>query len=220
MKLAPFIACGLILQSSAAQSSQPPVRLSSGVMFGQLIHKVLPQYPREARDAHVSGSVVLHVIIGEDGHVHDITVVSGPQMLRKAYVDAVSQWVYKPFLLNGKPVPVDTTITVNIQHGSLEPSPDRVHLSSGEAAGRILTKTQPVFPPHAADGQHASGTIVMHAVIAKDGTVKELSVLSGPEFERQSVLDAVRHWTYKPYLLDGNPMEVDTTITLNIDFGS
>ncbi len=218
MKLAPFIAFALILQCAPAQSSQPPVRLSSGVMFGQLIHQVLPQYPREAWEAHVSGSVVLHFIIGEDGHVHDITVVSGPQMLRQAYIDAVSQWVYKPYLLNGKPVPVDTTIMMSIQHGALEP-PDRVSLSSGEAAGRILTRTQPVFPPHAADGQHASGPIVMHAVIAKDGTVKELSVLYGPEFERQTVLEAVRQWTYRPYLVKGEPMEVDTTITLNIDFG-
>jgi TonB family protein len=217
MKMALLIAFVLILQRSPAQQQQP-IKLSSGVMFGQLIHKVMPQYPREAWEAHVSGSVVLHVIIGEDGHVHDITVVSGPQMLRKAYVDAVSQWVYKPYLLNGKPVPVDTTITMSIQHGALEP-PDRIYLSSGEAAGRILTKNQPVFPPQAANGQHESGAIVLHAIIAKDGTMKDLSVVAGPEFERQTVLDAVRQWTYKPYFVNGQPMEVETTITLNIDFG-
>lgn len=98
--------------TASAQEPSQPVRVSSGVMAGQLLHRVMPQYPEEAKRAHVSGSVVMHVIIGEDGTVKEITPVSGPQMLRKPYMDAMRQWVYRPYLLNGKPVPVDTTITL------------------------------------------------------------------------------------------------------------
>ena len=87
-------------------------------MAGQLVHKVWPQYPEAAKQAHVSGSVVMHVIIGEDGVPRDITVVSGPEMLRQSYVDAVKQWVYKPYLLNGKPVSVDTTVAIILDIGS------------------------------------------------------------------------------------------------------
>lgn len=202
----------------AAQTA--PVRISSGVMAAQCVRCPIPQYPEEVRRAHVSGSVVLHVVIGEDGTVRQATVVSGPEMLRQAWLDAVRQWVYRPYLLNGRPVAVDTTVTMTIAMGGdpLLPA-GRVHVSSGEMAGRLMSKVQPVFAPGAADGQHASGAVVLHAVIGRDGYVKELTVISGPEFERKPVMDAVRQWTYRPYVTNGEVMEVDTTIVMNIDFG-
>jgi outer membrane biosynthesis protein TonB len=60
-----------------------------------------------------------------------------------------------------------------------------------------------------------NGTIVMDARIGKDGAIEKLRVVSGPEEFRKSSLDAVRQWTYKPYLLNGQPTAVDTTITVN-----
>jgi len=57
--------------------------------------------------------------------------------------------------------------------------------------------------------------VVLHAVIAKDGTMKSLAVVSGPQELQMSAMDAVRQWTYRPYLLNGEPTEVDTTITVN-----
>ncbi|HEV2617579.1 MAG TPA: energy transducer TonB [Candidatus Acidoferrales bacterium] len=69
-------------------------------------------YPQIATVAHVQGVVVLHVIIGTDGKVREVQYVSGPPLLRKAAMDAVKQWRYKPTLLNGQPVEVDTTVTV------------------------------------------------------------------------------------------------------------
>lgn len=118
MNYVPFIAFALVLQTTAAQSSQPPVRVSSGVVAARLIHQVIPQYPEEAKRARVGGTVVMHVLLGEDGHVQEVSVVSGPEMLRKSYVDAVRQWVYKPYLLNGKPVPVETTIMLTLDLGA------------------------------------------------------------------------------------------------------
>jgi protein TonB len=75
-----------------------------------------------------------------------------------------------------------------------------------------------VYPP-IARAAHVSGAVVLHAIISKTGTVQNLQVISGPEMLRASALDAVRNWRYKPYLLNGDPTEVETTITVNFNFG-
>lgn len=91
--------------------------ISSGVMAGLLRNKVNPVYPAVARAAHVSGTVVLHAIIGKDGLVEQVQAVSGPAMLQGAALDAVKQWTYSPYLLNGRAVEVDTTVIVNFGLG-------------------------------------------------------------------------------------------------------
>ena len=77
----------------------------------------------------------------------------------------------------------------------------------------ILTKAIPVYPP-AAKKARIQGKVVLDAVIGTDGTVENLRVISGPQELQQSALDAVRQWTYKPYLLNGDPVEVETTVNI------
>jgi protein TonB len=89
------------------------VRVSQGVSQGLLIHEVRPQYPPLARQARIQGSVVLQAVIGKDGTIQNLRVVSGHPMLTSAALEAVKQWRYKPYFLNGEPVEVDTQITVN-----------------------------------------------------------------------------------------------------------
>ena len=89
------------------------VRVSQGVMQGMVVSKVAPSYPPDARAARIQGSVVLGVIIGEDGNVQYVRVISGDPMLAPAAIDAVKQWKYRPYILNGDPIEVDTQITVN-----------------------------------------------------------------------------------------------------------
>jgi len=105
---------------SATENLPPPVvrslgpaRISGGVIAGNILTKVQPRYPAEAREAGVSGTVVMHAIIGKDGTIEKLTVISGPALLQDAAVDAVKQWTYRPYLLNGVPTEVDTTIMVN-----------------------------------------------------------------------------------------------------------
>jgi protein TonB len=89
------------------------VRVSQGVSQGLLIHKVQPAYPPLARQARIQGIVVLQALIGKDGAIQNLHVVSGHPMLTGAALDAVKQWRYKPYYLNGEPVEVETTINVN-----------------------------------------------------------------------------------------------------------
>jgi periplasmic protein TonB len=88
------------------------IRVGGQVQQANLIHQVMPQYPQIAKTAHISGTVMLHAIIGKDGTVQNLTYESGPPLLMRAAMDAVRQWRYRPTLLNGEPVEVDTTISV------------------------------------------------------------------------------------------------------------
>jgi protein TonB len=88
------------------------VRVSQGVTQGLLIRKVQPAYPPLARQARISGSVLLQAEISTDGTITDLHLISGHPMLAPAAIDAVRQWRYKPYILNGEPVPVETQITV------------------------------------------------------------------------------------------------------------
>jgi protein TonB len=89
------------------------VRVSQGVTQGMVIHRVQPTYPPLARTARVQGAVQLAAVIGKDGAVQNLHVLSGHPLLTQAALDAVKQWRYKPYILNGEPVEVDTQITVN-----------------------------------------------------------------------------------------------------------
>jgi protein TonB len=88
------------------------VRISQGVTKGLLIRRVEPAYPTLARSARVQGEVVLSAIINVNGEIENLQLVSGHPMLVPAALTAVKQWRYKPYLLNGQPTEVETTITV------------------------------------------------------------------------------------------------------------
>jgi protein TonB len=89
-----------------------PVRISSITATSIAIYKPIPVYPTLAREARVEGTVVLEATISKSGSIENLRVVSGQAMLRQAALDAVSQWRYRPYLLNGEPVAVETTVNV------------------------------------------------------------------------------------------------------------
>lgn len=99
----------------AASTKRPQrVRISQGVIQRLKISDVAPSYPVDAKQAGVQGLVVLAAVIGKDGNVQSLKVLSSPSpVLSQAAMDAVKQWKYRPFMLNGTPVEVDTQITVN-----------------------------------------------------------------------------------------------------------
>lgn len=89
------------------------VRISSGVASGLIVRKIAPMYPEEAREEHVEGTVLLHVMIDKEGNVEHVDLISGHPLLAPAAIEAVRQWKYKPYLLNEKPTEVDTQVQVN-----------------------------------------------------------------------------------------------------------
>ena len=100
----------LALPSPSAAVRHPPV---SRMMEGNLVHRVQPDYPVLARQVRVQGRVVLRAMISREGAIENLQVLSGSPMLVQAAVDAVRQWRYRPYVLNGEPVEVETQVTVN-----------------------------------------------------------------------------------------------------------
>lgn len=90
-----------------------PTPRSEGVMAAMLVHRVEPEYPYIAKVAHISGVVHLRAIIGKDGMVRELQVVDGNILLAQAARAAVESWRYRPTMLNGEPVEVETYVTVN-----------------------------------------------------------------------------------------------------------
>jgi protein TonB len=89
------------------------VRLSRDVAQGLIAAKVQPEYPELARKARIQGTVCLNGVISKDGDVTEVHLISGHPALAQAAIDAVKQWKYKPYLLDGRPVEVETQVTVN-----------------------------------------------------------------------------------------------------------
>jgi TonB family protein len=98
----------------AGLSGMPAARIRIGgkTTAGMVLYKVQPEYPDEARKKRVSGTVRLHAIIGTDGTISSLDVVSGDSLLVQAALDAVRQWRYRPTTLNGEAVEVDTVIDI------------------------------------------------------------------------------------------------------------
>ena len=106
---------GIVNQTANIPKVAAPqrVRVSSGVSTGLLIRKVQPNYPPLARQARIQGSVVLQAEISKEGTIQNLQLISGHPMLAPAAIEAVKQWRYKPYLLNGEPVAVETQVVVN-----------------------------------------------------------------------------------------------------------
>ncbi|HTW31615.1 MAG TPA: energy transducer TonB [Candidatus Sulfotelmatobacter sp.] len=112
----------LPLPGTRALPSPPPTSTArqfrtSSMLQGSLIRQVQPSYPPMARTAHVQGSVVLAALISSDGTIRNLRLISGHPMLAPAAIDAVSQWRYRPYILNGEAIEVETQITVNFKLG-------------------------------------------------------------------------------------------------------
>jgi protein TonB len=97
-------------------------------------------------------------------------------------------------------------------------APKKVNISAGVMVGLLLQKTTPTYPP-IAKAARVSGTVVLQATISKTGSIENLRVISGPAMLQQSAMDAVKSWRYRPYLLNNEPVEVETTVNVIFTLG-
>lgn len=239
---------------AALQETAPQrVRVSDDVMRGVLVKKVAPIYPPLARQARIQGTVILRVLINKSGDVYDVQLVSGHPMLAPAAIEAVKQWQYQPYLLNGEPVEVETNVQVifkisdkpastgaDVPPGvtgdapQTGPSPDpqripltpvenapprlavpqRIRVSSGVAQGFLVSKVNPEYPPEARE-QGIQGVVLLKVNIDKEGNVYNVELISGHPLLAPAAIDAVKRWKYRPYLLNGTPVEVETQVQVN-----
>lgn len=211
-----------------AQDAVPQrVRVSNGVMIGLLISRVNPEYPPLARQARIQGKVLLKALISKNGDVENLELISGHPMLAPSAMEAVKQWKYRPYLLNGEPVEVETQVQVNFTlseepvlltetqgDDTHPPLPRRVRVSSGFAQTLILTRVNPQYPQDARD-QRIQGLVVLKVIIDQEGNVSNVDLISGHPLLVPAAIEAVKQWKYKPYLLNSEPIPVETQVQVS-----
>jgi TonB family protein len=204
------------------------IRISAGVADGMVVEKVPPVYPEIAQQARIQGDVVLRAVIGPDGAVQNLQLVSGHPVLAPAAMEAVRQWRYQPYLLNGSPVEVETVVSIPFSLGAsdaaLGPSDaapvQRIRISEGVADSMVVEKVPPVYPEMAQQAR-IQGEVLLRVVIGPDGSVKELHVISGQPMLVPAAMEAVRQWRYKPFFLDdGSPVAVEAPVRIPFKLGS
>jgi periplasmic protein TonB len=99
-----------------------------------------------------------------------------------------------------------------------KPTQQRIRVGGNVQSAKMIRQVQPVYP-QIAKTAHVSGTVLLHAIISKDGSVQELQYVSGPPLLMKAAMDAVREWRYQPTLLNGEPVEVETTISVIFSLG-
>jgi TonB family protein len=187
---------------------------------GQLNSPLTPQYPEAAKQQGIQGSVRLRTDVARDGSVSGVNVLSGDPALAQPAAEAARQWHYQPFMNCGQPIVgesieevryslVGSTGTVSVSRPAI-----RVRVSSGVVAGNIAYKVNPKYPEDAKRA-HIEGAVVLHVIINKAGEPTELALISGPPELAPAAIEAVRQWRYQPYKLNGEPVEVETTLQIN-----
>lgn len=181
------------------------------------IKTVKADYPDEAREKQLQGQVMVKVQVSETGDVETAEATSGDPIFTKAAIEAAKKWKFKPFIRNGNPETVYTLIPFNFAFADnvadTKP-PQRVRVSSGVSSGLLIHKVSPAYPPDARSA-HVQGTVLLQALIGKDGRIIDLHVITGDPMLSPAAIGAVQQWRYKPYLLAGEPVEVETQIQVN-----
>jgi TonB family protein len=205
--VAPLLVLITLISVAASQVVPQRIRVSEDNMQGLMLKKVNPIYPPLARQARIQGPVILIAVINKSGDVESMQLFSGHPLLAPAAIEAVKQWKYRPYLLNGEPVEVETKIVVNFtlvgnppaegvagdapggippgEPGAIisgapvdEDRPGVVRVSKGVMSGLVVTKVPPQYPPDARD-QRIQGTVVMRVNVDQEGNVSNIQLISG-----------------------------------------
>jgi TonB family protein len=230
------------------------ILVNQSVAHAFLLNKIMPVYGYGVMNSNISGQIVIAFTIDKTGKVtHAMVVdrdlwgrksvnVEDPH-LRQTSLDAVKQWTYRPYLLNGAPVDIDTSVALlfDFSHptspivklGEAAPTPPTSAAPSntvdagksrvGEfgkplidprvAETKLTGRVEPQYPQMAKIAR-IQGDVVLHILIDKQGHVAQVQQRSGHPILIQAAKDAVSKWDYQPFLLNGQPTEVETLVTV------
>jgi TonB family protein len=217
-----------------AQQQDPaaPMKVASQEARAHLQIRITPEYPETGIANRIQNNELLRIVIDEEGRVVEAAVQAGHPAFAQESLAAVKQWRYRPFLLNDQAVRVETIVLIAyllpgaedaaplpppnaviscVVTPSLQPGQARVHVDRDVIDKHRKKYVAPTYPPMARIA-HIQGEVVLSAVIDKQGYVTKLRAVSGHPILVQAALDAARQWAYEPYLINGEPVEVDSMI--------
>jgi TonB family protein len=186
----------------------------------------------EAAAKGVQGKVVIRLHISETGDVDRTEIVSGDPLLAAYAESAMKIWKFKPFIRNGQPVRVSKEVpwdfvlkgdtsspcavvqavdAMNLAHHRREDRDGSRMLDSKVMEGSLTHRVEPEYPVIAKVGR-IQGVVILAATIGKDGLIHNLKPLCGHPVLIRASMDAIKQWRYRPYTVDGQPVELKTTI--------
>jgi len=185
-----------------------------------LLKTVEPVYPEDAKSQKIAGHVVTKVLIDKEGKVVEASPLEGDAVLADITVAAVKQWKFRPYAFNSEPVSVQTTVTAEFTLDPVAvkvPQPRRgpIHLRVSQlvAEGMLLRKVDPTYPVDAKMAR-IQGEVLLEAEIDTKGNVSSLRLIRGHPLLVPSAAGAVRQWKYRPYVYNGEPAMLNTTISI------
>ena len=209
-------------QPGAAVGVPGAQRMSAAVQSAKLVTKVPPTYPAIAKQARIQGAVTLDALIGTDGTVQRLQVVSADSpLLVQSAVEAVKQWVYQPTLLNGQPIQVQTTITVNfsLEGAGANTASNGVYRPGGDVSTpKVTYQEQPAYTEQARAAKW-QGSVLLSTVIDPTGAPTQIKVVRplGMGLDENAVA-ALAHWRFEPGMKDGVavPVQAQIEMTFNL----
>jgi TonB family protein len=217
------------------QPSRPRmIRISAEVLGGLVNHVEMPKYPDDALKAGTKGDVILKIVVDESGKIILVAPVEGESLLAAASIDALRGFRYRPYLLNGMPIRVESQVEFRFS----------LHRHGANATGKVDYQTSVPFHPEfrtgvvsdkgvlvlwprkiSGDDPHLpaelagkSGSVYLSITIAQDGKVEDVKVLGGDSGFIEPVVSAVKQFVYEPQLVDGKSAAVTTELSFH--FGS
>ena len=200
-----------------AQEERGSVPVPEEEMQKLLIHRVDPVLPPDP-DVRLQGTVVLRAIISKAGGIESLQTVSGHPMLVPAALDAVRQWRYRRYEVNGIPVRVETLIRMRFseerEEGTETPVPTAkspMMITAEDMRERLVYRVAPVYPPLARQAR-IQGTVILMIVINRSGEVRDVQLVSGHPMLAPAAVEAVKTWRYIPYESDRRTVEIQTEV--------
>ena len=212
-------ACWLVTSTfplAADSADSPGITVDLG--GATLLHRPPVLYPEAARKLGIQGTVVVQLKLDSSAEVSDALVVSGPDELRKEALRSVLNWHFAADAAGTTRV---VSISFQADAAQTAPAPpvpprplQKIQVGGNVQSTKLILQPRPVYPPLAKQAR-IQGVVKLHALIAVDGTIADLSVIGGHPLLVPSALEAVRQWVYSPTYLNGNPTEVETEIDVN-----
>jgi TonB family protein len=207
--------------TTSSTPASPIYRMPSEYAYFTAEKKPTPSYPQEALDKGMGGDVILSVEYSTDGNVTEVQRIDGDPVLTKASTEAASNWRFLPIVEKGQK---SRGFFPFGKWAETPPPPDpkarlRVRISSGVAAKDKTGGSNPRYP-ESAKYNHVQGEVQLRAVIDKQGNISLLEIVKTPSQDLAiSAIEAVKTWRYQPYVLNGEPVEVETVIIVRYTLG-
>jgi TonB family protein len=211
------------VQGRDEKTNKNVIRLSAS-QAPRKITDVKPVYPEEALKNKIQAVVMGKLAIDTNGRVFQAEVISGHPLLNDAALTAVKQWVYEPYIVNGKAQAVAITFTVSfrLNEGTekLNDGPDAAIRIEGSQRPKLITKVNPVYPPEALE-KKIEGVVVLEAVADETGKVIATRMVKSPDqILAGAAIQAVKQWVYTPYFKDGKAKKVIFTVTVTFSLNN